>query len=227
MMTEHQKGGGAMPADVLVVGSTGLIGRTFLETIRDDKFYTDVIALTRRKIESLHDADHISQHIVDFERLEDCKSELAAAATFCALGTTIKKAGTKDKFRYVDYQLPLNIARMALENNCRKFILISAVGADADSRIFYNRIKGELENEIQKLPFKSIHILRPSLLMGEREEFRSGEVLGKFILQPIRHLLPAKYRPIHAVEIAAKVRALLDSEKPGVYIYQGLSLRQS
>lgn len=212
-------------ADVLVVGSTGLIGRTFLESIRKNKPHTNVVALTRRKIEYPENAHNIKQRVVDFDRLNDYKDVLAATTTFCALGTTIKKAGTKDQFRYVDYKLPLAVAKAVLENNCERFILISAVGANAESGVFYNRTKGELEKEIQKLPFKSIHILRPSLLMGKRDEVRFAEVLGKIVLQPVRRLIPMKYRPIHAAEIAEKVVELLKSEKPGVYIYEGAALR--
>ena len=213
-----------MAADVLVVGSTGLIGRAFVEAIRGNDAYRDVIALTRRNIPSLEHAGNIRPLIIDFQRLEDKRNELAAKAVFCALGTTIKKAGSRERFRHVDCQLPLTIAGLALEQNCRKFILVSAVGADAGSRIFYNRVKGELERDLRKLPFESIHILRPSLLMGQRDEYRFGEVLGKILLQPLRHLLPMKYRPVRANDVARKALELLDSDKAGIYVHEGAAL---
>ena len=211
-------------ADILVVGSTGLIGGEFLELIKNNISYPDVIALSRRKIDSISGASNIKQLVIDFDRLDSYRNNLAAKTTFCALGTTIKKAGSKEKFRAVDYQLPLNIARIVLENRCENFIFVSAVGADADSKVFYNRVKGELETEIQKLPFKSIHILRPSLLLGKRDEFRVGEKLGEIFLSPVSKLVPFKYRPIHARDVAKKALDLLEENKKGVHIYEGAAL---
>jgi uncharacterized protein YbjT (DUF2867 family) len=213
-----------MTVDVVVAGSTGLIGRTFLEALADDPSRRNVVALTRRNIASLEKAAAVRQRIVDFERLEEHKDVFSAAAVLCALGTTIKKAGSQERFYQVDYGLALSIARLAADQGCPKFILISAVGADASSRIFYNRVKGELERDVQKLPFRSIHILRPSLLLGQRDEVRFAEVLGKFVLQPLGPVLPAKYRPVQAEKIAAKVIELLDTDNPGVYIHQGARL---
>ncbi|RJQ78552.1 MAG: NAD-dependent epimerase/dehydratase family protein [Desulfobacteraceae bacterium] len=214
-------------ADVLVAGSTGLVGSAFLAAIKQNRSFREVIAVSRREIASIGDAANIQQRIIDFDRLNDYKNELAATSTFCALGTTIKKAGTKERFRRVDYQLPLDLARIVLENNCQNFILISAVGANPDSKIFYNRIKGELEAQIQKLPFRSIHILRPSLILGQRDEVRMGEMIGKLFLQPISPLFPVRYRPIQAAAIAKKALHLLETGKAGIHIYEGAALRGS
>jgi uncharacterized protein YbjT (DUF2867 family) len=211
--------------DVLVVGSTGLIGGLFLEMIKNNAAYPGVIALTRREIASVRDAANIAQRIVDFDRLETYRHELAATATFCALGTTMKKAGSKEKFRHVDLELPLRIAKIALDNHCRKFILISAIGSDPHSRIFYNQVKGELESEIRKLPFDSIHILRPSFLLGKRDEFRIGEVVGSVFMKPLSPLIPAKYRPVQARTVARRAIDLLGPDLPGVHVYEGAALK--
>jgi uncharacterized protein YbjT (DUF2867 family) len=211
-------------ADVLIAGATGLIGGTVLTLIANDPAYREVLAVTRRSIHV--DALNIRQCIVDFGNLEAFGNELVATTAICALGTTIRKAGTKENFRYVDYQLPLNLAKSVLHNNCQQFILVSAVGADPQSGVFYNHIKGSLEAEIKNLPFRSIHILRPSLLLGERNEFRFAEVLAKHCLTPIRKFIPAKYRPIQATEVARRILDILSTTTKtyGVHIYEGDTL---
>ena len=205
---------------VLLTGATGLIGSTFLDFIKNDDSF-EIIALSRKKILSLKDYPHIKQEIIDFNNLEKHKHLIAAQSVVSALGTTIKKAGSQENFRKVDYQLPLEIANYALENGCENFILISSIGADPDSKIFYNRVKGELERNIQKLSFNSIHIIRPSLLLGDREEFRFGEKIGKIFLKPFGFLISSKYRPIHAMTVANKIYSLLNNPKEGIYIYEG------
>lgn len=209
-------------ADIVVAGSTGLIGSAFLRAIKNKPAFAEVVALTRRKFDP--DAANIKPLVVDFGRLAQYRNELKADSAFCALGTTIKKAGSKENFRRVDYKLPLDFARTVLENNCRTFILISAVGADPNSSLFYSRIKGELEVDLQTLSFKSIHILRPSLLVGQRKEFRIGEAISQLFLAPIRRLIPVKYRPIHADAVARKVIDILYAETTGIHIYEGAAL---
>ncbi len=209
---------------ILIAGATGLIGSTFLNLIKNDDSF-EITALTRREIPSLKDFPHIKQEIIDFNNLEEYKHLIAGQSTICALGTTIKKAGSKENFRYVDYQFPLEIAKYALENGCENVILISAFGANPDSNIFYNKVKGELERDIRKLSFESLHILRPSLLLGKRDEFRFGEEIGKIVLKPLRFLIPHKYRPIHAAMIARKICSLLNNPSKGIHIYEGKQIQ--
>lgn len=205
---------------VLLIGATGLIGNTFLDLIKNDDS-VEVNALTRREIPPLKDFPHIKQQIIDFENLKKYKHVISAQTIVSALGTTIKKAGTQEIYRKIDYHFPLEIAKYALENGCKNFILISSIGADPNSKIFYNKLKGELERDIQKLAFNSIHIIRPSLLLGDREEFRLSEEIGKIFLKPFRFLIPIKYRPIHAMVIAHKIYSILKNPQTGVYIYEG------
>jgi uncharacterized protein YbjT (DUF2867 family) len=208
-------------ADVLVVGSTGLIGGAFLNLIRKDPSAGKILALTRREIPEIKNVTHIQQEIIDFDRLDAFGHLFSARAMVCALGTTIKKAGSKEQFRQVDYQLPMDLAGYTVKNGCEKLILISAVGADANSSLFYNKVKGELERDIQLLFFKSTHIIRPSLLMGNREEFRLGEEIGKRLIQPFSFLIPDKFKPVHVDVIARKIRSLLKDDTPGTKIYEG------
>jgi uncharacterized protein YbjT (DUF2867 family) len=126
-----------------------------------------------------------------------------ADQTICALGTTIKKAGSRDAFRRVDFEYPLTIARAALGGGCRHFLLVSAMGADPHSRVFYNRVKGQLEAAILGLGFDRVSIFRPSLLLGDRREFRPGEAAGQVLGRWLRFAIPRRYRPIHARTVAA------------------------
>jgi uncharacterized protein YbjT (DUF2867 family) len=213
-------------ADVLVAGATGLIGGAFLKQVVDDPSVGKVIAMTRREIPSITGTPHIQQEIINFDNLQIYQQVLSAHTLVCALGTTIKKAGTKEKFRQVDYQLPLDIATYAAKKGCKIFILVSAIGADPNASVFYNKVKGELERDIQKLPFKAVHIIRPSLLMGEREEFRPGEEIGKLLIQPLSFLIPGKYKPVHVDVIACKIKSLLKDDSPGTHIYEGRQIHK-
>jgi uncharacterized protein YbjT (DUF2867 family) len=213
-------------ADVLIAGSTGLIGSAFLNLIGDDPSTGKTIALARQENPAIADKPHIRQEIIDFANLGKYRHLFSARTLVCALGTTIKKAGSKEKFRQVDYQLPMDIATFASENGCKIFILISAIGANPDSSVFYNKVKGELERDIQKLSFKAVHIIRPSLLMGDREEFRLGEEIGKRLIQPFSFLVPDKFKPIHVDVIARKIKTLLKDDTPGTHIYEGRQIHK-
>jgi len=214
-------------ADVLVAGATGLAGSAFLTLMRNDPSAGKIIALTRRQNGAVSDVSHIRQGIVDFANLAEFKDLLCARTLVCALGTTIKKAGSKEAFRQVDYRLPMDIAGYAAQNGCEIFILISAMGANPNSYVFYSHVKGELERDVQTLGFKSIHIIRPSLLMGDRKEFRLGEEIGKLLIWPFTSLIPDKYKPVHVEVIARKIKSLLKDDSPGVHIYEGKQIHES
>jgi uncharacterized protein YbjT (DUF2867 family) len=213
-------------ADILIVGSTGLVGGAFLKLILNDPSAGKILVLARRKIPVIADAPNVQQEIIDFNNLDKYKHLLSARTMVCALGTTIKKAGSKQGFRQVDYQLPLDIAGYATQNGCEKLILISAIGADPNSSVFYNKVKGELERDIQKLSFKAAHIIRPSLLMGDREEFRFGEEIGKILIRPMGFLIPDKYKPVHVDVIARKIKTLLKDDTPGTHIFEGRQIHR-
>ncbi|NQV16100.1 NAD-dependent epimerase/dehydratase family protein [bacterium] len=212
-----------MGLKISVIGSTGLIGKTFLESIKEGD-YDQVTAITRREIENLKGKTFIKQACYDFSNLEQMKPDLKADVLICALGTTIKIAGSQERFIEVDHDLPLEIAKLAVSEGCQTIVLISAVGADVDSSIFYSRIKGRLEQDISTLPVRGIHILRPSMLMGERLESRPGEFVGKIIMQPLRFLIPWKYKPVHASTIVETIHNVIREGKQGQHFYEGKRL---
>ena len=181
---------------VLLLGATGLVGGEILSLLLADES-VDVLAFTRRPLPA-------------HPRLEQAPWSAAIPGgvnqIFCALGTTIKTAGSQEEFRRVDHDLPLEAARAGLEAGATHYLLVSALGANARSRVFYNRVKGETEDDIVSLGYRSVTIARPSLLLGDRSEHRRGEELAK----KFAWLMPAKYRAIHARDVA---RALVDAAR--------------
>lgn len=167
---------------VLLAGATGLVGGLCLRRLLADATVGRVIAPTRRplseNLRALDSTGKLEAHLVDFAHLANHAALFAVDQIICALGSTIKKAGSRERFREFDYGYPLQIARLGLQQGAQHFLLVSALGADARSRIFYNRVKGELEEAMVMLPYRSITIARPSLLLGPRQELRPAEASG-------------------------------------------------
>jgi len=212
-----------MSVSISIIGSTGLIGKQFLESI-SEKDYDQVVAITRRPIPSLTQYPFIRQAIHDFSDLEKMRADLQADVLVCSLGTTIKTAGSQARFMEIDHDLPLEAARIAQAEGCKTFILISAVGANAKSSIFYSRVKGLLEEDLKELGFEKLCILRPGMLLGDRQEKRPGEFIGKLIMQPLNILIPWKYKAIHASTIASTIHRLIANQTQGFQVIEGKDL---
>ena len=208
----------ATPRSALILGATGLVGGECLRQFAASDHFPRVIALTRRPLPEV--PPRVETHVVDFERLEDAAAAFRVSHIVCAVGTTIKKAGTQEAFRRVDHDYPLAAARLGLREGARHFLLVSALGASARSRIFYSRVKGEVEDAIRALSYRSVTIVRPSLLLGERGEFRLGEAIGKVFAG----LLPGRYRPVHAREVAAALLRAAIEDRPGVRVIESMEI---
>ena len=152
------------------------------------------------------------------------RSDLKTDVLFCSMETTVKKASSPDQFMKIDHDLPLGIAKLAKEEGCKTMILISSIGANRQSPIFYNRIKGLLEEALGEIFFERLHILRPSIVLGKRTESRPSEFIGKLVLQPLSFLIPRKYRPIHAINIASTIQYLIRNNETGKHIWEGKAL---
>jgi len=209
-----------MSKNITLIGSTGLIGKTFLEGITQGDEY-QVTAITRRENLILSGKPFIKQRIHDFLDIEELRPDLRTDVLICALGTTIKTAGSQEQFIRTDHDLPLSLAKIAKEEGCKAMILISAVGANSGSKIFYSQVKGELERDLGMLDFEQLHILRPSMLLGDREEKRPGEFVGKLFMKPLNFLIPWKYRAIHVETIAQTIHRLIKTDQTGINIYAG------
>ena len=209
---------------VVLVGATGLVGGAVLNTLKDNPEYS-IEVISRAKVDGCDKSTNIYQHIVNFDQLDQHAEIIQGDVLVCALGTTIKTVGSKEKFRHVDFDYVVNLAKLAATNGVKQLIVISAVGANPDSKVFFSKTKGEMEVAIKALGFDSINILRPSLLVGKRKEFRLGEHLGIWLTAPIVKLLPQLYRPISALDLSNKIVQLISKPEPGIHLYQGNRLR--
>jgi uncharacterized protein YbjT (DUF2867 family) len=208
-----------MPS-VTLLGATGLVGSHCLDILSRDTAFTRIIVLARRKFGEAT-APRVEAHIVDFTRLEEQPQLFRVDQVICAVGTTIRAAGSQARFREVDYDIPVTAARTAAAQGARHFLLVSSIGADAGSRFFYSRVKGEVEDALRKMPFRSITIVRPSLLLGERPEFRLGERL----LRPLAPLVPGRYAPVHARDVALVLARCAREDVPGLSIVESDEIR--
>jgi uncharacterized protein YbjT (DUF2867 family) len=202
-------------SSVALLGATGLVGRNCLELLADDRAFGRIVVVTRRRFGEAT-APRVEGHLIDFDQLEAHADIFAVDQVICALGTTIKTAGSKERFRAVDYGIPVTAARMALRKGARHFLLVSSIGADAGSRFFYLRVKGELEDALRTLGFRSVTIVRPSVLLGARGEFRFGEEVAK----RFGSLVPGKWRPVQARDVAKAIVRSAREDVPGLHILE-------
>lgn len=202
-----------MSRTAVVLGASGLVGGFCLRALVDDADYTRVLTFGRRELPPLTRAK-VAQRVADLASLtaEDFRG---AQDVFSALGTTIRKAGSQEAFRKVDLDLPLRAAQEAVKAGAERFIVVSSVGADPNSKNFYLRTKGELEAELAKLPFRAVHIFRPSLLIGKRQEFRLGESIVIAIAPALDLLTLGPLRRYHAIKAQTVGRAMVGAVKQG------------
>lgn len=186
----------------IVIGATGLVGSYITLKLLDDNRYSKVKVFVRNSLEVKH--PKLEEHIVDFEKLELWKDEIEGDELYSALGTTIKKAGSKDAQYKIDYTYQYETAKAAAKNGVKSYMLISSAGANYKSSNFYLRMKGNLDEKVQLLNFEKIRIFRPSILVGLRSEKRAGESIGIKIAGLITRIIPAlkKYKPIKASLVA-------------------------
>ena len=206
---------------VLLVGATGLVGREVLALLAADSGVSDLTVLVRRPLVLGSATEKVRAVVVDFDQLETAEDHFRVDQIYCAIGTTIRQAGSTDAFRRVDLEYPLRIAELGKAHGTSHVLLVSALGASASSKVFYNRTKGELEATVGALGFRSLTIARPSLLVGERREFRPVEV----VLGKLSFLVPGRWKPVHVRQVAhALVHAgLVDA--PGLRVMENTELR--
>jgi len=202
----------------LLAGASGLVGGHCLSALTADPDYEAVHALVRRPLERSH--PKLTMHTVDFASLPLPPARVDDA--YCCLGTTMKLAGTQEAFERVDFEYVRNFAQLALAAGATQCLLVSAVGADARSLVYYNRVKGQAEEAVQALGFRCVHVFRPSLLLGPRREERPMEALGQSIAPALAPLLVgslARYRAVPAELVAERMVQAAKQDQSGVHIH--------
>jgi uncharacterized protein YbjT (DUF2867 family) len=207
----------------LVAGSSGLIGSQLLNLLLEDSRYGKIIAISRKPIELAH--PKLENVVLEFDQLKQHSQALKSDHIFCCLGTTINKVKTKEAFRKVDFDYPLDLARIGKEQGAEKYLLVSALGANKNSSLFYNQVKGEVEEAITKIGIPTLHIFRPSLLVGPRSEQRSGEEAAKWVYKIFGFMIPNKYMAIESIKVARAMINVAQENVKGVLIQESKELQ--
>jgi uncharacterized protein YbjT (DUF2867 family) len=188
----------------VVFGATGMVGKELINALLENNDYESIIAVVRKQL-IITDPKLKQIKLSDFSKLMDLRDKLKAGVFFCSIGTTIKTAGSKEEFARVDLEIPKNIARLAESLSIPSFVAISSIGADANSSNFYLKTKGEMEKAVRDIYHGNLKFVRPSLLMGNRDEFRFGEKVSVAFMKGFGWLFAGplkKYRGIYAHDVA-------------------------
>lgn len=205
----------------LIAGATGLVGKSLLRQLLANDQYDKIIVITRRPIDNTD--PKLVQQLVDFDTIETLKLSQPVDDVYCALGTTIKTAGSQDAFYKVDFTYVVNLGKWCATNGIKKFLIVSAMGANAKSGIFYNRVKGEMEAAVSQLNIEQIHVFRPSLLMGNRSEKRGGEKIAQLVMGSLGFLFVGpllNYKGIHSEVVAKSMIMSAKADTKGFTVYE-------
>jgi uncharacterized protein YbjT (DUF2867 family) len=216
-----------MQETAILVGASGLIGTSLLEQLLEDKEFKKIKIIVRKAISLTH--PKLEQIVVDFDHLDKYSEFITGDVAFCTLGTTIKTAGSKNAFSKVDYTYVLNFAEIAKRNGTSRFLVVSSLGVNENGGNFYLTVKRDMENSLKKLQFSSLIIIRPSMLLGKRSEFRLGENAGKILMKALRFLFIGKlkkYRAIDAIVVARAMIKLSKTELENVSVFESDRLQE-
>jgi uncharacterized protein YbjT (DUF2867 family) len=216
-MQSHPAPPSASAARVLIAGATGLVGRWALQFALADVRVRQVVAPTRKPLPA---NPRLLNPVIDFDRLPEDAEWWEVDAVACALGTTLRDAGSREAFVRVDHAYPLRIARLAQRAGAGAYALVSATGADPGSRVFYSRTKGQLERDLQSLRLRSLTLVRPSLLGGQRMQRRTLEGLGQAVVGALAPVVPRRYRVVPAEAVARTLLEAALSPRPGVHVIE-------
>jgi len=212
-----------------LIGATGLIGSHLLRLLISDGGYDKIRVIVRRPIPV--DSPNAEVIQIDFADPDAYRNAISGSnAVFCAVGTTRKNVkGDKDAYRKVDYDIPVNAAKFCKETGVPKFLMVSSVGAESKSTAFYTSLKGEIEDAVREMNIQSVSVFRPSLLLGERNEFRVTEKIFQLIAPVFSFLMPSDYKPVHASDVAKAMLFAAEKSAPGfnIYFYNDIVSRDS
>lgn len=206
-------------SNIAVFGSTGLIGSNLLKYLENDIYFSKVNVITRKPIHFKN--SKFKNIVIDFSDINSIQNSLKnSQIVFVSIGTTQSKVNWDlKKYKKIDYEIPINIAKAAKKLNIKKYLIVSSAGADINAKGFYLSLKGQIESDIIKIGIKNTYIFRPSLLLGARKENRVGEKIAQVIMPLFSFLLPKKYRPINAESVAKSMINLSKTDINSVKIY--------
>ncbi|MFO8068364.1 MAG: NAD(P)H-binding protein [Bacteroidales bacterium] len=209
-----------------LIGSSGLIGSNLLEILKSDDDFSELKIIVRRPLKTNH--PKVTEEVIDFADNKAFKESIAGSdVVFCAVGTTNKKVkGDKAEYRKVDYDIPVNAAKFCKEAGCPKFIFVSSVGANSQSKNFYLKLKGEVEDAVKSLEINTAISVRPSLLLGKRKEYRFGEFIGKYLIVPLSVFFPSQMKPIKAVTVAKAMQIASKKEFVGFKVFHRKEMKE-
>ncbi|NHC04040.1 nucleoside-diphosphate sugar epimerase [Acinetobacter sp. 187] len=212
----------------VVIGATGMVGRILIQQLNEIESCEQIIAIVRREDQQLKNLSKVKQWVMDDFLLLNDQDVAGFSHAFSCLGTTIKKAGSKANFYAIDFEINAHFADL-FEGTETHYVLISAQGAEAGSLFFYNQVKGELEQHLIQSDLSCISILRPSLLIGERDEARPLEDLSQTVFKGLSHLLPKrfKFKPVTAEQVAHTMVEIAQTQTEKLRIYDNLEIQQN
>jgi uncharacterized protein YbjT (DUF2867 family) len=205
----------------LIIGATGLVGSNCLKQLLDDTRYAEVVAFTRKKLDMNN--PKLTNILVDFDKRETWAEYCRVDDVFSVMGTTIAVAGSKENFYKVDFTYPFEIAKTAKAMGAKQHILVSSLGADSKSSIFYSKVKGEIEEAVASIGFDTSVILQPSMLLGDRKENRPAEKVGQMLFKKLGFLFAgplSKYQGIKAETVAAAMIYFINSGLSGNHVFE-------
>jgi uncharacterized protein YbjT (DUF2867 family) len=197
-----------MKKTAIILGATGLTGSILLQKLIDDARYDSIKMFSRSKIEGL--PNKVTQFVGNLLKLEEFKGNFIADEVYCCIGTTAKKTPNKMLYKQIDYGIPVTAAKLSKDNNINAFLVISAMGANTKSNVFYNKTKGEMERDVLQQHIKNMFILRPSLIGGQREERRILEKIGLAIFKVIEPLFIGKLKQYKIIDPENIAQAMIN-----------------
>lgn len=209
---------------ILLLGATGLVGGECLKLLAADPACEKIIVLTRGAFSMMSPKVHLFQ--VDYDKPETFQHHLKCDAVICALGSTVAKTPDYAAYRKIDVELPVLVGRMAREQGAQQFILVTAAGAKPGAFNTYLAMKGDAEEAVKALVFPCTVLVRPSLILGPRKEFRLKEYLSQKVLGPLRFLFPKRIRPVTATAIAQAIVAALQKPQPGATVISNQAIAE-
>ncbi|KEQ29504.1 hypothetical protein N180_03855 [Pedobacter antarcticus 4BY] len=217
-----------MKKTAIIMGATGSVGTALVRLLLDDPRYSTVLVLLRREMPLSH--PKLKQLLISFDKIKDYADQIKGDTVFCCIGTTAAQTPDKNEYRKIDFKYPLDLAWIAQENGATSYHLVSAMGADVTSKVFYSKTKGQLEEELKKIPYESIHIYRPSLLDAKRQQYRFAEDLLNRIMRVVNPLLVGglkKYRSIKAECVATAMLRYSLEQKKGIFTHKSDQIQKT